>query len=409
MIKKIIVSISLLFSLLSLAQEATSSPYSYFGIGDIRFKGTVENRAMGSISLISDSTHVNLLNPAAYSGLKLTSFEIGGTYNHNIYKTYNQNESNNRIGLDYMSIGIPFKKSALATGLIPYSAVGYRINDAAKSSRYQGSGGVNKVFLGYAYNFNKKFSLGIDFQYNFGKIIAKSVFIPAAVYATREINTSYVSGLNIVAGLSYKTKINNKLHLKTGFTFTPESKLNLNNERSIGSVVLGASYYEAAVGDPTTDKTESKITLPSKYTFAAGLGDAKKWFVGTEYTYLGAANSNNRFPDIVSGYENASKIALGGYFVPNYKSYNHYYSRVVYRAGFRYEKTGLVLNNQSIKDTAITMGLGLPLMGTFSTLNIGVEYGAKGTIANSLVKQNYFNLSIGLSLSDRWFQKSKYD
>jgi hypothetical protein len=45
MIKKIIVSACLLLSLVSFAQEGTASPYSY-GIGDVRFKGTVENRSM---------------------------------------------------------------------------------------------------------------------------------------------------------------------------------------------------------------------------------------------------------------------------------------------------------------------------------------------------------------------------
>jgi hypothetical protein len=46
MIKKIIVSACLLLSLVSFAQEGTASPYSYYGIGDVRFKGTVENRSM---------------------------------------------------------------------------------------------------------------------------------------------------------------------------------------------------------------------------------------------------------------------------------------------------------------------------------------------------------------------------
>jgi hypothetical protein len=43
MIKKFIVSACLLLSFF--AQEGTS-PYSYYGIGDVRFKGTVENRSM---------------------------------------------------------------------------------------------------------------------------------------------------------------------------------------------------------------------------------------------------------------------------------------------------------------------------------------------------------------------------
>jgi hypothetical protein len=47
----------LLLSLVSFAQEGTSSPYSYYGIGDIRFKGTVENRSMAGIAVEQDSIH----------------------------------------------------------------------------------------------------------------------------------------------------------------------------------------------------------------------------------------------------------------------------------------------------------------------------------------------------------------
>jgi hypothetical protein len=45
MIKKIIVALVCFLSLV-FAQEGTASPYSYYGIGDVRFKGTVENRSM---------------------------------------------------------------------------------------------------------------------------------------------------------------------------------------------------------------------------------------------------------------------------------------------------------------------------------------------------------------------------
>ena len=62
MIKKIIVNICLLFSWAIFAQEGTSSPYSFYGIGDIKFKGTIENRSMGSISVFPDSIHLNIQN-----------------------------------------------------------------------------------------------------------------------------------------------------------------------------------------------------------------------------------------------------------------------------------------------------------------------------------------------------------
>ena len=75
MIKKISVALFLLFSIVSLAQQGTSSPYSFYGIGDIRFRGTAENRLMGGISVFPDSIHINIQNPASYS-LLLNEFNL---------------------------------------------------------------------------------------------------------------------------------------------------------------------------------------------------------------------------------------------------------------------------------------------------------------------------------------------
>ncbi len=62
MLKRILVVLIIFISGISLAQEGTTSPYSFYGIGELKFKGTAENRAMGGIGIISDSIHLNLQN-----------------------------------------------------------------------------------------------------------------------------------------------------------------------------------------------------------------------------------------------------------------------------------------------------------------------------------------------------------
>ncbi len=47
MIKKIIISACLLISFVSFAQQGTASPYSFYGIGDARFKGTLGKQIYG--------------------------------------------------------------------------------------------------------------------------------------------------------------------------------------------------------------------------------------------------------------------------------------------------------------------------------------------------------------------------
>ena len=62
-----------------------------------------------------------------------------------------------------------------------------------------------------------------------------------------------------------------------------------------------------------------------------------------------------------------------------------------------------------IPDFAANIGLGMPLGGTFTNINIGLEIGKRGTKYYNLVEENYINLSVGLSLSDKWFVKRKFD
>ena len=127
MIKKILLSSFILLSLHSFAQEGTASPYSFYGIGNIKFQGTVENKSMGGLGILPDSIHVNLQNPASLSALKLTSFGVAGTYNKESLNSASSSEKARRTSLDYLLMAFPLRKLGLTVGLMPYSSVGYKL------------------------------------------------------------------------------------------------------------------------------------------------------------------------------------------------------------------------------------------------------------------------------------------
>ena len=416
MIKKIIVSLCLLISLTALAQEGTSSPYSYYGIGDIKFKGTVENRSMGGISVFPDSIHLNLQNPAHFASLKLTTLAVGVTSASSKAKTESQDAKSRRTSLDYFAAAFPVKKLGFSFGAIPFSNVGYKIqtisNDAVPLySRYSGIGGVNKVFAGAGYQLTKKINIGVDFQYNFGTIETDALRFQSEIqYGTRENNSSSLKGYNFDFGITYQTKINPKISFFSSLIFTPESKLNVDNARNLEIVQFLANGSVSIIERQEIDVQNTTINLPTKIGFGSGFGEAKKWLFGAEVTYLNNAVLTNRYNDINGAtFEDTYRYSLGGYFIPNYNSYSDYYKRIVYRAGLRYENTGLIIQNKSITDFAGTIGLGLPISGTFSNINIGLEVGKRGTIYSNLIEENYINLSVGVSLSEKWFIKRKYD
>ena len=415
MIKKIIISACLLLSLVSFAQEGTSSPYSFYGIGDVRFKGTQESRSMGGVSVEPDSIHINLANPAGFSNLRYTTFTLGGTYNTTKQKTKTQTGSARRTTLDYLAVGLPIGKLGVGFGLIPYSSVGYKIEsispDATQNSkRLDGKGGLNKVFLGMGYKIAPHLSVGADMHYNFGKIETNSLeFVPSVPVGSREYNNAELSGVNFNFGVMYDSKINKKLNFYSSLNFSPESNLASQNTRNVSTVMFNSDFSLSVVDVLDEQKNRTDLKLPSKLTLGTGIGESKKWLLGAEITLLSKGNlANNYNTKNNVTYEKGTKYSVGGYYIPNYNSFTSYTKRIVYRAGFKYEKTGLVIDSESINDVGFTLGLGLPITGSFSNVNIGFELGKKGTTAANLIQENYANLSLSFSLNDKWFVKTKF-
>lgn len=413
MIKNFLLGSLLLLSLHGFAQEGTASPYSFYGIGDVRFRGTVENKSMGGLGIFPDSIHLNMQNPASLSALKLTSFSVAGTYKTMSLNSNSTSENARRTAFDYLVLAFPVGKLAFSMGLMPFSSVGYKVEkhaltDTDSDTRSTGTGGVNKAFVAAGYQITPKLSAGIDLGYNFGQIKKTiQVFKPIASFGTRELNTAQLNGISVNAGLIYKTKFK-KYDFVSSMTFSPSMNLRSGNSRNIAKITLLASGLERVWDSQDIVVADSNIKLPSRFTLGTGIGQVKKWFVGVESTFQGTGNYGNIYGDNAT-FENATKITLGGFYIPNYSSFSNYFYKVTYRAGLRHENTGLVVNSQSIKDDAFTFGLGLPVGGNVSNINVGLELGTKGTTNSNLVKENYFNVSIGLSLNDKWFTKRKFN
>ena len=434
MIKKLLIVFIALVSMQFYAQQGTASPYSYYGIGTLKFKGTVENRSMGGLSIYNDSIHINLRNPASYGGYNLNalkygnesrpvSFNIGGTNTHTNIKSDYAEGKNSATSIDYLAISIPAGKLGFGFGLVPYSSVGYKLDDYNEDgdiiNRFTGEGGLNKVYFSMGYQLTKSFSVGIDAHYNFGNIKNTNIgfqytngFITQ--YQTRMNNRSDLNGFSLNLGLIYKTQISEKLELQSGLTYTPESKLKSINEQSLSTIIINANTGVQSVVN-TIDRDlgelkETELTIPSKFSLGGGIGQPRKWFTGIEYTVVKSSNFYNELYDSGDGkvYDDGSTLSIGGFYIPDYNAFSGYWKRIVYRAGLRFENTGLMANDRTIRDFGISFGLGLPMGDTFSSANVGFEFGKRGTTQDNLVQENYINIMISLSLTDRWFQKKKY-
>ena len=435
MIKKLCLVFIAILALNVHSQEGTTSPYSFYGIGSLNFNGTTENRAMGRLSMVTDSIHMNFRNPASFTGNDLKAFNNEGRLvkftvsvgNSDInFKTQNASAKSTTTSFDYLGMSVPMGKFGMGFGLIPHSSVGYKLESLDDADlikyKYSGKGGLNKVLLGLAYQFSESLALGMNFDYNFGNIQNNGVeFLyddnsDPLDYHSREANRSDLSGFSYNLGITFKPMLTDVIQLHSAFTYSPDYNLNSENSRTFSSIVINSnSGEEYPINEINVDLEslglkETNLSMPSKTSIGFGIGKIKKWFIGTEYTFVNTSVFKSDLINIDnSSYEDGSTISFGGYFIPEFSSFNNLLKRIVYRSGIYFEKTGLIINDQSISEVGMTFGVGIPVGNMFSNLNLALEVGKRGTTDANLVEEKFANLKMSLSLNDRWFVKRKYN
>ena len=391
---------------------------------------------MGGVSVYNDSIHMNFRNPASYTGKnmfsfnnegRLVKFTVGLGHSETDLKTSTNSSETTNTSFEYLGLNVPMgKKFGFGFGLIPYSSVGYKLQssnlDNQLQYKYSGNGGLNKAFLGFAYQLSDNLAIGFDAKYNFGNIQNSALeylyddeSLPLD-YQAREQNRSDLSGVNFNFGLTFRGGLTENLELHGSLTYSPDYNLSSRNSRTFASVVINPNTQiefpvnEINVDLESLDLDKTDLSMPSIISFGLGISKSNKWFIGAEYTSITSSVFSNDLINIEnSEFEDSSKISFGGFYIPDYASFSKFWNRVVYRAGFYSEKTGLVINNESINEFGISFGLGIPAGGLFSNVNTTVEFGKRGTTNENLVEENFINFQLSLSLNDRWFIKRKYN
>ena len=92
----------------SKAQNVTSTPYSQFGLGQLQKNNSVISLGLGGIAngLRLDNA-INTQNPASYSALQWTTFEIGAFGSFLKLENSTGSAFRNNAALSYLKIAFP--------------------------------------------------------------------------------------------------------------------------------------------------------------------------------------------------------------------------------------------------------------------------------------------------------------
>ncbi|MGB8192830.1 MAG: hypothetical protein WCF67_12960 [Chitinophagaceae bacterium] len=406
------------------AQE--NSPYSRYGLGDPVPTGNIVNRAMGGISAAYfDYQSINYLNPASYSKLRYTTFDLGFEVDTRTLREPNTagKFSASSANVSYIQLGIPLvpKRSwGLNLGLRPTTRVNYKIQTNERLSYdslvtiYEGTGGSYDVFAGTGIAF-KNLSLGVNIAYTFGTkdYSTKKLFLNDSIlyYQSNHQTKSTFGGFTFQGGAQYSTQLAKTTWLRLGVTGQLQRTLNANRD-----IIRETFEYDANGGTLRVDSISTlsdisgKVTYPSSFTAGFLIDKQTEWALGADFTTTNW--TKYQFFGEKDPLQNSWQFKAGGQWTPSQKPGKSYWNYVTYKGGFFYGRD-YIKADRDLPIIGFTAGAALPMRRSNYTnqttvINTAFEVGRRGNDQNA-IKENFFRISVGFSLSDIWFRKVKYE
>jgi uncharacterized protein YxjI len=410
----------------SVFAQTTNNPFSRIGLGEMSSQRSISNLGMGGVGVsIPAVKHSNLQNPALLSYHQLTVFEAAGVGRYSDLQT-NTIQTNDFGGnLGYLSLIFPvYKNMAINVGFQPfssvkYSAVSYELlpnSPTFVKYDYAGTGGVSQVFLSTGHKIFKNLSVGAQINYNFGAVSNTSTS------TIGDFRNSFVAQLNdrynygdftYRLGLHYFVSVFDNSQINVGVSYDGAADFNATHFRAFERKNFGDIVID---GDTLFSEKKESIQIPDAFTFgislqrgylqAASGTQNTAYSFGVDYTMQDWSVANGS--SILAGnrLQSSYKVNVGGEITPNVRNSN-YLARTTYRAGFSYSQTPLVINGESIEDMSLSIGFSLPVKNNFSSLNLYGAVGQRGSL--NTIKEQYVRFGLGISISDRWFVRSRFD
>jgi hypothetical protein len=405
------------------AQE--NSPYSRYGLGNLKLIENTANRGMGGVSIADDNYLItNPTNPASFASLKLTSFQVGIEGINTNVKNSSVSNRTGSLALSYVNLGFPLTKNiGVSFGLMPQTRAKYGMQQLSNIQgisdveyNYYGGGGVQKLYVGGAYKY-KSYSLGFSTGYTFGNVVhsseanfTDSLKILSSSFTSR----TNVGGIFLQVGALMNQKLSegkdnkHNYQITLGSSYSLSQKLNAKRDAYSTSFIgdIGSPKFEYKV-DSIKD-LKGKVNLPGKLGLGLMFSDGDYWKIGIDF--ISSDWKNYRSYDEADSTANNYMIKLGGAIVPDANANGQTWKHVTYRAGLYTGKDIFKFGNTQLPVSGVTAGIGYPIRRTnlsIGQINVALDIGKRGTTKNDLLSEGYTRFSIGFTFNDKWFVKRK--
>lgn len=420
--KKILLTLSVVagFALTGLMPEArgqVNTPYSMYGYGIIGDRATSMQTQMGGVGYAMRSgRQINAMNPASYAAIDSLTFlfDMGADLSLLWSREGDARQHSTGGGLQYVTMQFPLAKHfGGSIGLLPYSSVGYTFgNDVTHGAlENQGSGGINEAYLGVAAEYFGA-SLGVNVSYRFGNIINDYYATPSTRGQTLTEHVMQIRDWDIVIGAQYGFPLTRFDRMTLGITYSPGKSMHgdtwvtiqelqtTSTPDTIGSMGISGRYYSpntVGAGISYTHERASRLTVEADLT----------WQQWSKAKYSGIPDSRDPQLEVFRGMNFADRVryAVGAEYVPRVRG--NYFQRMAFRMGGSYTDDYLKIRGNRVREFGLSCGVGFHTIQDKTMINLGFEWKNRACHPQSLLTENYFNITLGVNFNEVWFWKRK--
>lgn len=404
-----ILLIILTLSFTSLFAKDGGSVYTRYGLGDLRYYQSGRSVGLAGIgAAIFSNYSINRLNPAAWTTLNRTRYEIGAT----VEGIYTSDQTKSAYFADMTFSGfmvsfpiMPSRGITLTGGFLPYSNVKYSVitqtvrDELQFENRYLGEGGISVGQIGSSVRIGSDIHLGARLNYYFGPIsyITQQNFT-GTNYTNSEVRRStYMSGVGftfggIFTGLNDLCGLPKTSTFNIGFLLTTGSDLKQTREKYYKFNTQVVLSYDTLITE------EEDMHLP--YSIGGGISyTTERLLIASDFHFQGwGGNKIFDTPEL----QNAMRIALGTELLPRKDPSLSPMKHTIYRAGVYYNSTYYSIKSHSIDEFGITAGIGIPVFGE-TRLDMGIDFSMRGTKEDFLQKDNIIRFTFSIAGGEPWF------
>lgn len=423
-----------LFPCFSFAQQFPLSPFSSKGIGDVQRNATTEQMGFGGGGYaFQHELSANLLNPAAYSALVATSIQARAEIGMHKQNTSTEDQTLYPGGFRMLSLGMRISKRwSGGLGITPFSAMAYQSAKLGVSSPagqcnyyFSGSGQINRAFAAACFRlfpqsndpqygmrrFLESLSLGYAGGFLFGQQVRRQETAFVGYDTSGVYNRFYQQGTNYSGwnhqigvqglvpldreyGIAFGASFSSGTHFKTSddfysLTYSGTERFNILQLKDTSLLLLGAS---------------GQYIIPGTLGVGVGLvkGDTLGLFL--DFSQQSWTSTTEGITQSVS----TNRYGIGLQIRPSRDNRADFFMRTAYRAGFQYTQRPLPYFPNVRDSWSATVGFGFSFRRfSIPSLQLAFEAGERSNLVG--LRERFYMVHLGITYSERWFQRSRID